>query len=65
MKGSIVRRFLAKLVLPVFLQPKSVFTTLVELGGFAAITYGVWRISPDAGWICAGAALVVVGVLAA
>jgi hypothetical protein len=59
-----MRRTLAKLVLPVVLKPKSVFTTCLELFGFAAVTVGVARIDLNAGVIIGGLLLVLVGILA-
>lgn len=60
-----MRRFLAKLVLPVVLRPKSVFTTGLELAGFGLIVYGISRISVTGGLIAAGVCLILVGVLVA
>ena len=47
------------------LKFRSLATTVLELAGFAMIVTGIWQVSTVAGWISAGLALVLVGVLAA
>jgi hypothetical protein len=42
---------------------RSALTTVAEIVGFAAVVFGVFRISLTAGFIAAGAALVLIGVL--
>ena len=45
-------------------NPRGWSTTLLEVAGFGAISYGIWRISPDAGLIAAGLSLILIGALA-
>lgn len=46
-------------------KPRPLVTSLLEVAGIGVIVSAVWRVSATAGLAAAGAALILIGVLAA